>query len=162
MFQTVIACDISKPHLKLAADWMREHDVDNIMLKDVYSPKEIAELTSGVDVIYSVIALQHNPPPLIAEYIKVLLSRLNPGGLAFFQVPTSKRGYSFLVDSYLNDLEQGKVDYMEVHAIPQKALFEIVRDQGCRLVEIREDAWVGDEATISNTLLVERGLAERD
>jgi hypothetical protein len=43
---------------------------------------------------------------------------------------------------------------MEMHVFSQRELFEIIREQGCRMVEVREDNLVGSRNMISNTVLV--------
>ena len=45
---------------------------------------------------------------------------------------------------------------MEMHAIPQKPLFEILEGCGCRLLEIREDPWTNSNVVISNLILVKK------
>lgn len=154
LFKNVIACDISKPHLKIAEEHAIRENIKNVSFRDIYSPHELSEIKKGVDVIFSMIVLQHNPPPLIAEYIKAFFKILNPGGVAFFQVPTHKKGYSFSIDRYLDDVDN--INIMEMHALPQKAIFEIVRNNNFIVLEVREDSWVGDAGTISNTFLIQR------
>jgi len=77
---------------------------------------------------------------------------LNPGGIAFFQLPTYKEGYSFLLKEYLgNDSSQ---EEMEMHALPQNAVFEIVREENAKILEVVEDfstSW-----GLSNTFLVQK------
>ncbi len=74
--------------------------------------------------------------------------------MAFFQVPTYKAGYRFCIDDYL-DLTN--VTDMEMHYFPQAALLDLVAEQGCRVLEIREDDAIGLSITaVSNTLLVQK------
>jgi hypothetical protein len=43
---------------------------------------------------------------------------------------------------------------MEMHVFPQRELFELIKEQGCRVVEVREDNYVGSRNMISNSILV--------
>jgi hypothetical protein len=43
--------------------------------------------------VFSVITLQHNPPPIMAWLLSQLLGCLNPGGVAYLQIPSYRSGY---------------------------------------------------------------------
>ena len=103
------------------------------------------------DFFYSVIAFQHNPPPVILTLIRNAMTALKPGGIAMFQVPTYIAGYSF---NLTNWLATDQTLLMEMHCVPQDAVMEIISLSGCRLLSVREDGC--SNATIgmvSNTFL---------
>ena len=77
----------------------------------------------GFDLFHSIITLQHNPPPLIAEILAAAFAGLNPGGDAFFQVPTYERGYRWDIKNYLSDLAPR--GGMEMHVLPQSVIFAV-------------------------------------
>jgi hypothetical protein len=104
------------------------------------------------DAVFSIIVLQHNPPPVIALILTKLLACLRPFGIADFQVPTRAKGYRFSVDEYLNS-RNAKFE-MEMHAIPQKDVFAIIRQAGCE--EVQPDDMTGSLDLISNTFLVRK------
>ncbi|MGH7093257.1 MAG: hypothetical protein ACREFB_06960, partial [Stellaceae bacterium] len=105
------------------------------------------------DVLVSTIVLQHNPPPIAALMLDAALRKLRPGGVALFQVPTYGPRYRFVAEDYLAHLGEG----MEMHVLPQHAIFEIFERTGCRLLECREDAAVGNhEGFVSNTFFVRK------
>lgn len=106
-------------------------------------------------MFFSMIVLQHNPPPLIAYILMQVLTNLAPGGLALFQVPTYQLGYSFRVEDYLNQ-PIGEEPEIEMHVLPQGEILKIVYATGCRLVEIREDGFTGDPEGVSNTFFVQK------
>jgi hypothetical protein len=85
---------------------------------------------------FSRIVLQHNPPPVIASILDVAFKKLRLNGIAIFQVPTYKKNYHFDFDSYIS-YELGTS--MEMHFIPQCDVIKIADQNGCRLLEIRED-----------------------
>jgi hypothetical protein len=59
------------------------------------------------------------------------------------------------VEEYLNNLNR-KFE-MEMHAIPQKDVFAIIRQAGCELLEVQPDDMAGSlDDLISNTFLVRK------
>jgi SAM-dependent methyltransferase len=149
VFERVVAADISPMHLSFARQALDRQDRRNVDLVhlDCFSA---LEAIPEFDVFFSFIVLQHNPPPLIAALLKIVLKKLRRGGVAYFQVPTYRLNYRFRVDEYLRTASP--TEGMEIHAIPQHILFDIVRQSGCRLLECREDHWTGDYGTISNSI----------
>ena len=80
------------------------------------------------------------------------MKALNSGGVAFFQVPTYKDGYRFHLKKYLR--KESSQDAMEMHVLPQDAIFEIVRKENGKILEVLEDfntSW-----GLSNTFLVQK------
>lgn len=154
-FSKVIATDISKNHLSIAQTTLEKSDIKNvetIHLKNVDSFNSL----EPVDAIYSVITLQHNPPPLITWMLRVLLKKLRPGGVASLQIPTYRTGYLFEVDRYLSTPTPNT---LEMHFLPQSDVFKVIRETGCVCLEVREDGMVGDEdQMLSNTFIIQRPL----
>ena len=151
-FDSVAGYDISLPHLRLAAQYLGAQGKENIQLIRVSDPEAVLDFPK-VDFVYSVIVLQHNPPPLIRIIVRELLKALNPGGMAFFQVPTYWTGYRFAVEEYLRQSATRKE--IEMHVLPQKTIFEIIHEQGCIPLEVMEDNYVGLQPGIrSNAFLV--------
>jgi 2-polyprenyl-3-methyl-5-hydroxy-6-metoxy-1,4-benzoquinol methylase len=153
-FESVIGYDISRSHLRLAKQYLDEIGIENVTLKHISKPQEIGNFPK-VDVVYSVIVLQHNPPPIICVIIQELMRALNSGGIAFFQVPTYRLGYRFSLQEYLaNEATQSE---MEMHVLPQKEIFDIVRKEQGKLVEVLEDGWTGLRyGERSNTFVVQK------
>lgn len=151
-FGTVHAYDISHAHLELARQRALKSGRDNIRFHQcIGNPR--GKLRS-CDFFYSRIVFQHNPPPIIRELILAALESLRPGGIAIFQVPTFKRGYRFKVAEWLKATQP--LD-MEMHALPQSAVFEIVAEAGCMLLEIREDNSTGAPHNyLSNVFVVQK------
>lgn len=153
-FEQVIGYDISRSHLQMAKQYLDEKGVQNVSLQHISSPQEIGNFPK-VDVVYSVIVLQHNPPPLIRVIIRELIRALNSGGIAYFQVPTYRVGYRFSLSEYLaTEVPKGE---MEMHVLPQHEVFEIVSQEQGRLVEVLEDGWCGLRyGERSNTFVVRK------
>ena len=152
-FPKVIAADISAPHIAIAKAQMAAQHISNVEFIHWDDPRALYQLPS-VDAILSVITLQHNPPPVMAWILKNLLACLNPGGVAYIQIPTYRNGYLFETERYL---QTAQPNTLEMHFLPQHAVFRIVADADCTCLEIREDGMVGDESQmLSNTFLIQR------
>ena len=153
-FDRVIGYDISRSHLRLAKQYLDEIGVNNVSLQHISTPQEIGNFPK-VDVVYSLLVLQHNPPPMIRVIIQELIRALNSGGIAFFQVPTYSSGYRFSLGEYLaNEATRGE---MEMHVLPQNEIFEIVRKEQGKLVDVLEDGWTGVGCgERSNTFLIQK------
>lgn len=136
-FDQVYAYDISSNHLAEAKRLIPEKS-DNIEWLQLHKLEDLDALKC-VDLVYSIIVLQHNPPPIIERAIKALLRALNKGGVAVLQVPTYRMGYEFETKEYLHETS----DSIEVHFFPQKAIFEIIRTENCVVLEVLEDAHLG-------------------
>ena len=153
-FESVYGYDISIVHLQGAKHYLSEQNISNITLRHIRRVEDIRQLPR-VDLIYSLIVLQHNPPPLIGFIVREFLRALNPGGVALFQVPTYHLGYSFSLETYLNN--DATRHEMEMHVLPQRVIFDIVQQEGGHVVEV-----LGDSATglrykgISNTFLIQK------
>ncbi|MCX7099275.1 MAG: class I SAM-dependent methyltransferase [Methylococcales bacterium] len=154
-FETVLGYDISGSHLRFTKQYFDEVGIQNVLLHHISKPQDIGNFPK-VDVIYSVIVLQHNPPPIIRLIIQELIRALNPGGIAYFQVPTYRLGYNFSMDDYLEG-EAARGD-MEMHVFPQKEIFDIIAKEHAKVVEILEDRWTGlkNGENRSNTFVVQK------
>jgi SAM-dependent methyltransferase len=149
----VFGYDVSQSHLRVAEKHAPPDAQRKITWRLIRSLTELDHLPK-VDLVHSVIVLQHNPPPLMAAMIRCMLKALRPGGVAVFQLATYKLGYRFTIKDYLNG---GAKDGMEMHFLPQSCVFGIIRSEKCRLLEVLEDGWIGNrEKELSNTFVVER------
>ena len=152
MFASVHAYDISTNHLAIARQRADELAIDNVIFH-ACSEHFLDEIVP-CDFFYSVIVLQHNPPPIIAELVKKALASLKAGGIAIFQVPTYIVGYRFMLDEWLN--ADHTLD-MQMHCLPQEKIFTIISEADCKVLEVREDNWTGAPDTyISNTFVVQK------
>jgi SAM-dependent methyltransferase len=153
LFDRVVAADISLAHLALAREGINRFQRTNVEFIHVESFAALDQLP-GFDVFISVIVLQHNPPPLIEALLKTVLKKLQPGGIAYFQVPTYYLNYRFHIDEYIRNASP--TNGLEMHVIPQDRLFEILENTGCHLLECREDSWTGIYEMISNSIFVKK------
>jgi len=157
VFKKVHGYDISANHLALTGRRAAETGIQNVDFHLCSADPGIENLEE-CDFFCSYIVFQHNPPPIIRELIGAALSSLRPGGIAVFQVPTYQRGYSFRIKEYLAHLP--RLD-MEMHCIPQDVVFSLIAAGQCRVLEVREDGWIGRGHSISNTFVVQRRAGRR-
>lgn len=152
-FGRVEAVDVSASHLAVARDALAEAGVGNVATHLLETIDGVAKLPK-VDLVYSVIVLQHNPPPVMHALFAGLLGRLEPGGVAVIQVPTYlPAGYSFDARDYEAKTEGG----MEMHPLPQREAFAIAKAAGVDVLEVLEDGWTGYGAgSRSNTFVLQR------
>ena len=136
-FNRVVGVDISHGHLEAARQACRAFGKTNIELVHLARIEAIRDLPK-VDCLYTIIVLQHNPPPVIKVMLEGLLDRVNQGGIAYFQVPVLAPGYQYHVAEHLR---QGGED-IEQHAIPQRVVFEVLSALGYELLEVLPDTWV--------------------
>lgn len=152
-FPEVVAVDVSASHLAVAREALSRFGVANASLHRLETIEDVAGLPV-VDLVYSVIVLQHNPPPVMHALFEGLLGRLAPGGAAVIQVPTYlPPGYRFDLAEY----EKGGERQMEMHPLPQRDVFAIARAAGVEVLEVLEDSWTGfGSGSRSNTFVLRR------
>ena len=150
-FKQVIAADISQHHLDIAAAALRARNIDNVSFRHLTDVQQLAQIGS-FDVFFSLMVLQHNPPPVTMSILEAIFAQLNRGGVGYFQLPTYEKEYVFNVNAYLAD----KSDGMEMHVVPQSVVIDAIYGCGCRLVELREDGFTGSPTGVSNTFLIQK------
>jgi 2-polyprenyl-3-methyl-5-hydroxy-6-metoxy-1,4-benzoquinol methylase len=153
VFKQLIAADISKHHLDLAEHYLSCKGVLNVEYQHWQTVHAIQALPQ-LDAIFSVITLQHNPPPVMAWMLKELLGKLRSGGVACIQFPTYRNGYVFEVERYLHSTPPNT---LEMHYLPQQEVFRIMTEAHCHCLEVREDGMVGaEDQMLSNTFLFQK------
>lgn len=160
LFDRVTGCDISRPHLDLAVEQAAARIVDNVAWhhSTIDSPMPPAGPGGGWDFWFSRIVLQHNPPPVAAHLLRMAFAGLRPGGVVVFQVLTDCHGYSFSIDAYL---ARSEPPAMELHVLPQAAVFALAREAGLEVLEVRPDdvAEAGNTAWVSEMFVLRRPAA---
>jgi 2-polyprenyl-3-methyl-5-hydroxy-6-metoxy-1,4-benzoquinol methylase len=137
-FEQVIAVDISPGNLRQGQAMAEREGLSNIEFRLLTSLDEIRAM-GGVDFFYSVITLQHNPPPIQAMILDAVLKNLNPGGAFLFQTQTYHREYGFDVDRYL----ASALDNMDMHSLPMHEVMRLLNLNRCMALEVMQDFWTG-------------------
>ena len=152
-FRRVVAFDISQHHIDAAHKALKERGITNVDFVLVRGSDDLRHL-QGIDLFFSIIVLQHNPPPIIVDILKAAFEGLRPSGILYFQVPTYGAGYSFIEQEY-RDVQRRKT--MEMHCVPQRVIFDLAARHGLRLIEVQPDNMTGaPQIWVSNTFLIHK------
>ncbi len=88
-----IGVDISESHLRPRAPALRVPGPDQ---RASDGAERFSGRVAGIfDVFFSILSLQHSPPPVMQYLLQLCLERLQPGGYAFFQLPCYLYNYEF-------------------------------------------------------------------
>lgn len=158
-FAHIKAFDVSQPHLEAAARHTTSAGLSNIEYILVDDRAALAELRN-IDLFYSFIVLQHNPPPIILDILAHAFAGLNENGVALFQVPVFAKDYAFRIGTYWQDVAALKT--MEVHFVSQASIFELARQHDMELIEVRPDHGIGNyDRWMSMTFLMQKRSARK-
>jgi SAM-dependent methyltransferase len=138
MFAKVIAIDVSPGNMRLCQEKLAVAGRTNVEFVLLNSPEDIQRLPP-FDFFFSLIVLQHNPPPVIHYFLDQLLGKIRDSGAAYFQVPTHSPGYAFNVQDYLASPAIG----MEMHCLPMPTVFSLLAKHRLRPVEVLMDMSTG-------------------
>ncbi|NSZ63475.1 class I SAM-dependent methyltransferase [Agrobacterium tumefaciens] len=150
--------DISRGHIRSAKYYMDNLGKENVSFIQIQTVEAVEDLPK-VDMLLSLIVLQHNSPPVINAILIRLLKCLNPGGVAVFQIPVYRFNYQFSVERYLATLRSLN---MEMHTLPPRNIFKAISDAQCDVLEVREDLHAYMHDIISQTFLVQRRAATHE
>lgn len=138
IFDHVTGYDISPGNLAECEALTKANNISNISTKLMTDIEQIKD-APDFDVLFTIIVLQHNPPPVQKYILDTLLSKVRPGGVAYFQLPTHLPNYSFSAASYLEQTAQD----MEMHAVPMHEVLDMLRAHGFHLREVLQDQFTG-------------------
>jgi SAM-dependent methyltransferase len=136
IFDEAVGVDISARHLAITREYTHRNlptVARRIVLFHAHDDRQaILKLAGRVDLVHSILVLQHMPPPLMIETLNTFAVLLGRGRYAFFQIATGASGYDF--ETY--DLDHGG-DF-DMHALPPTRVREIFEAQGCRQLAMIE------------------------
>lgn len=135
-FEEVVAADISPGNLAICERYMEENSIRNVRTLLIDSPEQLSQLEE-FDFFYSVITLQHNPPPVQEYFLQNILSRIRPGGACFFQTPSEFGAYHFNAEEFLSSAES----LMDMHCLPQPTVLSVLQQCGMALGSFAVDDW---------------------
>lgn len=86
-YRQVIGVDVAAQMIALA----NRHNRMPATVSFVHNPRaDLQRFASDhFDLVFSLITLQHVPPPLIEAYVREFVRVVRPGGALYFQIPTS-------------------------------------------------------------------------
>jgi ubiquinone/menaquinone biosynthesis C-methylase UbiE len=139
-FESVIGVDVAPSMIRKA----RELSGGVAGVEYVLNERpDLAFVPSGsVDLVYSIIVLQHIGQPYVARYIAEFVRILSPSGLAVFQMPYACSLRSRIGEAYK------RVRYgagrMRMHVVPVEEVHAIVRAAGGEVARSDESAAAGE------------------
>lgn len=150
-FERVIGIDVSPSMIATAREL--NADVAQVEFRENASPRIENVADASVDLIFSLITLQHIPTALAAGYVEEFFRVLAPGGVAVFhfvdEADASLRGRLFGAASnrWLNPLRRlmwRRREVFEMHALPERDLLaRLARRPDLRLLTALDDAAAG-------------------
>ena len=150
-FPCTYGIDISNSYLEIAKENL--DSLSHLKYIKINKQKDIEDLPN-VDLIYSVLVLQHNPPPISSIIIKQFCRCLNPNGIAIFQIPTYNYYYKFIEKDYISSIISA--DEIDMHVLSQKEIFDIILKNNCKIIEIKKDFWTGRLEDLSQTFVIQK------
>jgi SAM-dependent methyltransferase len=146
-FERVTALDISPGNLAVCRERLAREGLTNVECRLVRRIDDFDRLPQA-DVFFSVIALQHNCPPIQKEILSRILPNVNA---CLFQTITNWPEYTFRASDYLKFRDE----VMELHSLPQHVILDLLAKAGLSVREVVSDAWVDHYG--SNTFFAVRG-----
>jgi SAM-dependent methyltransferase len=141
LFDSVLGADISRPHLSLASAICKEHGIENVAFQHIdANAQELLPLRGTFAFIHSLITLQHSHPSIILSVLAAFGQLLMPRGLALFQVPTHHDAYDYDKALFGTEPFDGP---MELHAVRQRDIFQVMATQACQPMGVFEIDRVG-------------------
>lgn len=137
-FDRVLALDISPGNLAVADAYMAEEGVTNVETRLMRGLEDFDALPA-MDFFFSILTLQHNPPPVQKAILRAVFRSLRPGGTALFQLLGEYVGYGFEAESYLS----GEAPEMEMHVLPRAVVLAEMAAHGVRPLDVVADARSG-------------------
>ena len=145
-FERVVALDVSPNNLAVCERHLKDHKIANVELRLVKTIQEFQSLPE-FDVFFSLITLQHNPPPVQHFILDTILDKGSQGAISFFQTPHYWSNYSYSSASYLRKglklLKRSLADHMEMHPLPMRFVNESLTRAGYKLIEVSQDNCTG-------------------
>ena len=154
-FKQLHSYDMSDSQIGLAKKASVDADVRNCQFH-LSSGNPFAALERA-DFFYSKNTFEYYPPPIIHQFIRNALRSLNPDGLALLQIPTFQPDYSFsIVDFIYKDSDNALR-----HSLPQHAIFALIAEAKCELLEVTEEQSEFPAGTVSNVFLLRKPGAKQ-
>ena len=133
----VTALDVSPRHLEIAREHLVGKGITNVDLRQLRAIEDLDALPP-IQLFFTFLVLQHNPPPVMEAILDGIFARMSPGGIAYFHLPTYSPGYRFDLEEYLGT-HFGKIG-MEMHMLPQRDVMRLAEKHRMEVHEVLEDA----------------------
>lgn len=138
----VYSVDFSPKHLSEASKVYERKQIKNAECIEIGDLSDLDKLPHS-NLIYSLIVLQHNTPPVMAIIISKLLTSLKSEGIAVLHVPIADPNYYFDPIQYLNSKKSG--GRMEMHILPKNNINELAGLNNCSIVATYSNGGTGSQ-----------------
>lgn len=161
-FESVVGVDIARSMVDLAQQWNRHPDRCRYVVNTAGDLRAFED--GSVDLVLSLITLQHMAPRYAVAYIAEFVRVTAPGGLVYFQLPTGlvppppdaglvrrmkarlrARAPDALVRGY-DDLKwrlSGEGPRMEAHSVPEADVVRTLEAAGAAVLRTWDDGSAG-------------------
>lgn len=134
-FERVIAIDISPGNLALCRAYMDEQGIENVETMQISGIEDLGALPDH-DLFFSIIVMQHNPPPIQKAILRTILPK---SGAALFQTPATMPGYGFRASDHL----AGDMRVMDMHGLPRPVVLGEIKQAGLQIRDLCPDGFTG-------------------
>jgi ubiquinone/menaquinone biosynthesis C-methylase UbiE len=141
-FEQVVGVDIAASMIEIA----RKHNPHDNCLYVVNDRPDLSQFeTDSFDFVITVIVLQHMQNDYAFAYLEEFLRILKPGGILFFQLPTSpkERTREYYTKEGIPYEEENPS--FEVYGVEQHEVQEYIQSRGGRIVSVTANDWAGPE-----------------
>ncbi len=137
-FSRYVGVDICVDQLAIARARFHQGDLEQA---GVQTLDDFLRDETGYDVFFSVLCLQHYPPPLMQAWLGEGLRKLKLGGCAYFQLPCQLHDYRFRLDAFLDG--RARSGPLQLHALPQRRVFDLLARHGLTVLEMLPSPRIG-------------------
>jgi len=148
-FDHVAGIDISPAMLDLARKYNRSGERCTYVLNTDAGFHNIG--SDSLDLVYSMMVLQHVNPRHVRRYIREFVRVLRGGGLGIFQLPSrfAPRSVKARLANSLNMFCRGKIlrdpEVFPMHGVPRNVVENDLRRAGAQILEVTADHSAGPE-----------------
>jgi len=139
IFDHVIAIDISEGNLaecRLMAETEGLTNVETFLLRSVSDLKSLPDF----EFLFSLIVLQHDPPPVQKFILDLLFGKISKGGGFLVQTQTFDPDYQFELENYLASAPSAN---MEMHSLPMHQIMALAEKHRLTVREVLTDNITG-------------------
>jgi SAM-dependent methyltransferase len=138
-FRSVTGVDISAPMVELARQKNRHGERVRYVCNPYADMAQFA--TASFAFVHSMQVLQHMRPEYALGYLREFLRVLQPGGLLFFQIPTSELRPS--PSRMAPAIEPPDEAHMEMYVTPLDQVLAVLTEGGGKVLQQEEDRMAG-------------------
>jgi hypothetical protein len=145
--ETLSMTDVVAPEVYVASKRLTTKAVSNVKFRVLSNQHDIG-LLPMCNLLYSVLSLRLTQATVLAQVLRLLLTKVVPGGLALVRAPTQHRLYQFMLP--------GAETAHDLNILPQWKIFELLESNGFSLVLVQADRLLRTADVLYTTILAQR------